>query len=297
MKNGIGSAALAYALWGLIPIYFKAIQTVPADQILAHRFVWSFLFLILLVILRRDWPALRASLTLRTFLIYLGAGLLLAINWGLFVWAVNNGHVLEASLGYFINPLVNVVLGVVFLRERLRPLQWIPVALASAGVLYLTISFGRLPWIALGLAFSFGLYGLVKKLAPLGPLPGLTLETGSLFVVALGYLIAVEIHGAGSFGHTTPQLSLLVALSGIVTAVPLLLFAIGARRVSLTTLGLLQYTSPTLQFLTGIFLYHETFTAERLIGFCAIWLALILFSAESLITARRTMAASPLPAD
>ncbi len=297
MKNGIGSAALAYAFWGLIPIYFKAIQAVPADQILAHRFVWSFLFLILIVILRRELPALRASLSLRTFLIYLGAGLLLAINWGLFVWAVNNGHVLEASLGYFINPLVNVVLGMVFLRERLRPAQWIPVTLASAGVLYLTFSFGRLPWIALGLAFSFGFYGLVKKLAPLSPLSGLTLETGSLLGVALAYLIAVEFHGAGSFGHTTPQISFLVSLSGIVTAVPLLLFAIGARQVPLTTLGLLQYTSPTLQFLTGVFLYHETFARERLIGFSVIWLALILFSIESLITSRRASGAVPLSAD
>lgn len=297
MKKGIASAALAYGLWGLIPIYFKTIQTVPADQILAHRFVWSFLFLILLVILRREWSALRAALTLRTFLIYLGAGLLLAVNWGVFVWAVNNGHVLEASLGYFINPLVNVVLGVVFLRERLRPLQWIPVALAAAGVLYLTLSFGRLPWIALGLAFSFGFYGLVKKLAPLGALQGLTMETGSLLVVALGYLVAVEIRGVGSFGHMAPQMNLLLALSGVVTAVPLLLFAVGARRVPLTTLGLLQYTSPTLQFLTGVFLYHEAFSQERLIGFCAIWLALILFSAESLISARRAAAPAPLAAD
>lgn len=297
MKKGIASAALAYGLWGLIPIYFKTIQTVPADQILAHRFVWSFLFLILLVILRRELSALRAALTLRTFLIYLGAGLLLAVNWGLFVWAVNNGHVLEASLGYFINPLVNVVLGVVFLRERLRPLQWIPVALASAAVLYLTLSFGRLPWIALGLAFSFGFYGLVKKLAPLGALQGLTMETGSLLVVALGYLVAVEIHGEASFGHASAQISLLLALSGVVTAVPLLLFAVGARRVPLTTLGLLQYTSPTLQFLTGVFLYHEAFSQERLIGFCAIWLALILFSAESLISTRRATAPAPLAAD
>lgn len=297
MRKSIGSAALAYALWGLIPIYFKAIQSVPADQILAHRFVWSFLFLILLVILRHELPAMRASTTRRTFGIYLGAGLLLAVNWGLFVWAVNNGHVLEASLGYFINPLVNVVLGVVFLRERLRPMQWIPVALASAGVLYLTISFGRLPWIALGLAFSFGFYGLVKKLAPLSPLHGLTLETGSLLLVALGYLVAVELGGAGSFGHVSPQLSLLLALSGIVTAVPLLLFAIGARQVPLTTMGLLQYTSPTLQFLTGVFLYHEAFTQARLIGFCIIWLALVLFSAESLIHVRRPLSVAPVSAD
>lgn len=287
MNKGIASAAGAYALWGFFPIYFKALHAAPADQIVAHRFAWSFLFLILLVILRRELPALRASLNLRTFLIYLGAGILLAGNWGLYVWGVNAGHVVETSLGYFINPLISVVLGVIFLRERLRPMQWVPVALAAAGVLYLTIGYGKLPWIALGLALSFGFYGLVKKLAPLGSLHGLTLETGTLLLVALGYLVFAEVRGVGSFGHLAPPTSLLLALSGIITAIPLLLFATGARNVPLSTLGLLQYIAPTIQFIIGVFLYHEAFTPDRMIGFSIIWLALILFSAESFITARR----------
>ncbi len=290
MNKGIASAAGAYALWGFFPIYFKALHAAPADQIVAHRFAWSFLFLILLVILRRELPSLRASLNPRTVLIYLGAGILLAGNWGLYVWGVNAGHVVETSLGYFINPLVSVVLGVIFLRERLRTMQWVPVALAAAGVLYLTLSYGKLPWIALGLAFTFGFYGLVKKLAPLGSLHGLTLETSTLLLVALGYLVVAEVRGVGSFGHVAPLTSLLLALSGIITAIPLLLFATGARSVPLSTLGLLQYIAPTLQFLIGVFLYHESFTPDRMIGFSIIWLALILFSAESFLTARRSAA-------
>ena len=294
MNKGIASAAGAYALWGFFPIYFKALHAAPADQIVAHRFAWSFLFLIMLVTLRRELPALRASLNRRTLLIYLGAGVLLAANWGLYVWGVNSGHVVETSLGYFINPLVSVVLGVLFLRERLRPLQWVPVVLAAAGVLYLTLSFGKLPWIALGLAFSFGFYGLIKKLAPLGSLHGLTLETGSLFVVAVAYLLAAELRGTGSFGHVAPMTSLLIALSGIITAIPLLLFATGARRVPLSTLGLLQYIAPTVQFIIGVFLYHEPFTTGRLIGFSIIWLALIFFSVESFLAGRQT--ATPVAA-
>ncbi len=290
MNKGILSAAGAYAMWGFFPIYFKAIQSAPADQIVAHRFAWSFLFLIAVVLLRRELPALRASLNRRTLLTYLGAGVLLSFNWGLYVWGINSGHVVETSLGYFINPLVSVVLGVIFLRERLRPLQWVPVALATAGVLYLTFSFGKLPWIALGLAFSFGFYGLIKKLAPLNSLHGLTLETGSLFVVALAYLVVAELRGVGSFGHVEPLTSLLIALSGIITAIPLLLFATGARQVPLSTLGLLQYFAPTIQFLIGVLLYHEPFTRDRLIGFSIIWLALIFFSAESLIVGRRAAA-------
>lgn len=288
MNKGIAAGAGAYALWGFFPIYFKAIHAAPADQIVAHRFAWSFLFLILVVLLRRELPALRASLNRRTLLTYLGAGLLLSANWGLYVWGVNSGNVVETSLGYFINPLVSVVLGVVFLRERLRPMQWVPVALATAGVLYLTISFGKLPWIALGLALSFGFYGLVKKLAPLSSLHGLTLETGTLFIVAVAYLVFAELRGVGSFGHVAPMTSLLIALSGIITAIPLLLFATGARRVPLSTLGLLQYIAPTVQFMIGVFLYNEPFTHDRLIGFSIIWLALVLFSAESLILGRRT---------
>lgn len=203
------------------------------------------------------------------------------------MWAVGIGQVVESSLGYFINPLVSVVLGVVFLHERLRPTQWLPVGLAAAGVLYLTFSYGSLPWIGLVLAFTFGLYGLLKKLAPLPSLPGLTFETGLIFFPALVYLLVMELLGKGSFGHTSISISLLLTLSGIVTAIPLLFFATGARSVPLSTLGLLQYIAPTLQFLIGVLVFHEPFTLERFVGFAFIWTALIIFSVETYLHLRR----------
>ena len=290
IDKGALYAAAAYFCWGLFPLYFKLLHQASAFQIVGHRIAWSFLFLLLILALRGEIPALRAAINLRTFLIYLGAGSLLAVNWSMYVWGVNAGFVVETSLGYFINPLVSVLLGVVILREKLRLLQWIPVGLAAAGVAYLTFSYGALPWLALALAFTFGLYGLFKKLAPLGSLPGLALETGAVFPVALGYLLFEEVRGGGVFGHAGLWISLLLAFSGVVTAVPLLFFATGARRVPLTLLGLIQYLSPTLQFLTGVFLFGEPFTPSRLIGFSFIWLALILFSAESLVTWRRNTA-------
>ena len=274
MKKGVISAAIAYALWGFFPIYFKAIQNVPAFQITAHRIVWSFLLMVVLVALWREFPALRSALNGRTLLIYLFASIFLGINWLIYVWAVNSGYIIEASLGYFINPLVSVLLGRVILGEKLRPVQWIPVGLACAGVLFLTVSYGRLPWIALTLAGAFGLYGLLKKIAPLAPLPGLALETAMLLLPALGYL--------------------LLALTGVVTAVPLLLFATAARRVPLTTMGLLQYITPSLQFLIGVFLYNEAFTQARLIGFGIIWLGLLVFSSESFLNRRGIPAATPV---
>jgi len=225
-------------------------------------------------------------------LLYFAVAVLLTVNWGVYVWAIANGHVVEASLGYFINPLVNVLLGTLFLREKLRPAQWIPVGLAAAGVLYLTVTYGRLPWIALGLAFSFGFYGLLKKVAPLGSFQGLTLETAILFLPALGYLIFAETQGIGAFGHVAWSTSLLLALTGVITTIPLLLFASGARRIPLTTLGLLQYVAPTLQFLIGVILYHEPFTQNRMIGFSIIWLALIIYSVESFVQYRKASVAA-----
>ncbi len=292
MNKGILSAALAYALWGFLPLYFKLIHDVPSIQTTAHRVTWSFLFLIAVVLARREWGAFRASLNKRTVLIFLAAAVLLAVNWLTYVFAVTSGFVIEASLGYFINPLVNVVLGMVFLREKLRPLQWLPVGLAALGVIYLTFSVGNLPWIALVLAFTFGFYGLVKKVAPLGSLHGLMLETTLLFVPATGYLIYAELSGTGSFGHTGPAVTFFLVLLGVVTAIPLLLFATGARNVALTTMGLLQYISPSLQFITGVFLFGEPFTHERVIGFSVIWLALALFSVESFLARRRSLLAA-----
>jgi chloramphenicol-sensitive protein RarD len=205
----------------------------------------------------------------------------------MYVWAVNAGHILETSLGYFINPLVSVLLGVIFLRERLRPAQWVPVLLALIGVVYMTISYGQIPWISLVLAFSFGLYGLVKKMAPLGSLHGLAMETGMIFIPALVFLLVEEFSGVGAFGHVSLQLTLLLAFSGVATAIPLLLFASGVRQVTLTTVGLLQYIAPTLQFILGVLVFSEPFGPERLVGFSIIWLALIVFSAENLLNRRK----------
>jgi chloramphenicol-sensitive protein RarD len=286
MNKGILSGIAAYTLWGFFPIYFRALESVSAFQVSAHRFVWSFLFLMVVVAVRGELRSLRSVITRRNLLVYLGAGALLGINWLTFVWGVQAGFVVEASLGYFINPLVSVVLGVVFLRERLRLAQWIPVALAAAGVVYLTISHGSLPWIALVLAFSFGLYGFMKKLAPLGSLQGLTLETGTMFVPALAFLAFEHASGNGAFGQVGFLPTLLLALLGVVTAIPLLLFANGAKNIPLSTLGLLQYISPTIQFLIGVLLYGEPFSPDQLIGFGMIWVALIIFSAENLLNRR-----------
>lgn len=273
----------AYLIWGFFPLYFKALASIPSSQILAHRFVWSFLLLTFILAQRKEWQAFVKHLrNKKTLAIYALAGSLLALNWGTYVWAVNAGFVLEASLGYFINPLVNVLLGVLFLRERLRWSQWLPVGIAAVGVAYLTIQYHKLPWIALTLAFSFGLYGLVKKVAPLSSLYGLTLETMVLFIPAVLYLTQQEMNGAGGFGHATLWVNVLVLLSGVITVIPLLMFGSAARLIPLWTMGLLQYIAPTCQFLLGVLIFHEPFTTERLIGFAMIWLALLIFSTERL---------------
>ena len=299
MKNkGVLFALAAYILWGFFPLYFKAIQQVSALQILAHRIAWGFVFTLAVVLMLRQWKEFRASIfNRRTFLIYAGASVVLGINWFTYVWAVITNHVVESSLGYFINPIVSVLLGVIFLRERLRTFQWVAIAMVTAGVVYLTITFGQLPWISLLLAVTFGFYGLLKKIAPLGALHGITLETAVLTIPSLAYLFIVNANGTGTFGHSTPLLDFLLVLSGPVTAIPLLLFATGARRIPLTTIGLLQYIAPTLQFLLGVLVFHEPFDQSRLIGFMIIWLALVLFSVENLLARRRTPSTAPIPAE
>jgi chloramphenicol-sensitive protein RarD len=287
MQKGVLAAIGAYVLWGFLPIYWKFLHSVPALQIMTHRVVWSFIFLAILITIRREWEPLRTSLDKRTILIYLGAGSILAVNWLTYIWAVNANYIVETSLGYFINPLVSVVLGVIFLKERLRPLQWVPVGMAAVGVLYLSFNYGRLPWIALVLALSFGIYGLIKKLAPLGALHGLTVETGAVFIPSLGYLIAAQAVGVGQYGHGTPGQTVLLTLTGVVTAIPLLLFAVGARRIPLSMVGILQYIAPSIQFLIGVLLYKEPFTPARLAGFAIIWLALIVFTLEGFWQRRR----------
>lgn len=282
MKHGILAGILAYTLWGLLPGYWKALQAVPALEILCHRTVWSLLFVAAVLALRRQWAWLRqARAAPRTLLLSLASACLLSLNWLLYIWAVNSGHVVDSSLGYFIAPLVNVLLGVIFLRERLRVRQTVAIGLAALGVVLLTVGYGAFPWIAVGLALSFGFYGLLRKVSPLGSLEGLSLETGVLSLPALAYLLWIEGIGSGSFGHAGIVPTLLLAGTGIVTALPLLLFAHAARQVRLATVGIMQYISPTFQFLLGVLAYGEPLTPARLLGFVPIWLALALYTLES----------------
>src|SRR5690349_8966370 len=294
MNKGIWNGIAAYAMWGVFPIYWKLLHEVPALQVIGHRISWSFLLLILYILLTRQWNAFRSAvLTPKTLGIYAIAGILLTVNWLVYVWGVNAGFIVETSLGYFINPLLSVLLGVLFLHERLRPAQWIPVILATVGVTYLTVAYGRLPWIALSLAFSFGFYGFVKKLAPLGSLYGLTLETGIVFPMALIYLAFVGSNGTGAFLHEGAGIDLLLIGAGVVTTIPLLMFASAARQIPLTVVGLLQYIAPTMQFLIGVFLYKEPFDHAQLIGFGIVWVALIIFWVEN-FTANR-LPVEPIP--
>lgn len=291
-KKGIIFAAGAYLCWGLLPVYWKALQQVPATEILAHRMTWSLLVVLLLLAARRSWswvrPVLRDRRTLLTFTV---SALLLAANWLIYIWAVNADHVVETSLGYFINPLMSVALGMVVLRERLRPAQLVAILIAAGGVLFLTINHGRLPWIALGLALTFAFYGLLRKTATLNSLEGLALETGVLFLPALLYLIHLERQGTGSFGHVAPTTSFLLMLAGAATTIPLLLFASGARRIPMTVLGVLQYIAPTLQFVLGVFVFGESLTTERLIGFVFVWIALLIFAGEGFVQRRAALRA------
>jgi chloramphenicol-sensitive protein RarD len=286
MTQGIWYAVAAYTMWGLLAVYWKWLGVVPAPQLLSHRIAWSFAILVAFFGVTRRWKAVTEAVRQpRVLGIYLIAACLVTVNWLTYVWAVNAGFIVETSLGYFINPLVSVALGVVLLRERLRPWQWLPVTLAALGVLYLTFVYGELPWIALTLAFSFGCYGLVKKKAPLPPMDGLVLETGLMFVPAVSYLCLAETQGQGMFLHLTWDLNLLLVGSGLVTIVPLILFAAAAQRIPLSLVGILQYLAPTLQLLVGVFVYHETVGA-RLIGFMFVWMALLIFMIESMLQGR-----------
>jgi len=292
-REGILYAFGAYFLWGLTPIYWKLIQHVPAIQLIGHRIAWSFILLSAVLFATRQWRELhRLASNRRVMRIYLVAAALVGCNWFVYVWAVNSGHILEASLGYFINPLLSVLLGVVFLRERLRLFQWIAVGLAAAGVIYLTATYGRLPWIALGLAFSFGFYGLVKKTAPLSSLHGLTLETGILLVPSLIFLTYQDRLGQGAFLHTGIGSDLLMAGAGLVTTIPLLMFVSAARRIPLTTIGIMHYITPTCQFLIGVLIYKEAFDASRALGFGFVWSGLIIFAVEGYRTLRTIPAKS-----
>ena len=291
MRSGIIYAALAFFCWGLFPIYFHALGEVPPLQILAHRMLWSLAFLLILLLLRRDWKWLKVVRQPRVFFSFVLSALLLSANWLVYIWSVMNHHVIEASLGYFIHPLVNIVMGYLILKERMRPLQWAAIGVAALGVAWLTWQAGTVPWIALFLALSFGGYGLLRKTAALGPLEGLSFETIVLFPLAAGYVIWLTVHGQNVFINTASDTTRwLLIMAGPLTAIPLLLFATGARKIPLSILGLLQYLSPTLQFLLGVWLFKEAFSADRLVGFVLIWSALALFAGEGLL--RRQPAAA-----
>lgn len=293
MNRGILYGIGAYVAWGFFPIYWKFLHHVPAIQLIGHRIIWSCLLLLVVIAISKQWDEFRRTITVKVLRIYTIAALLIGVNWFLYVWAVNANFIVETSLGYFINPLLSVLMGVIFLKERLRLAQWIPVILAAIGVTYLTFIYGRLPYIALSLAFSFGLYGLVKKISPLGSLYGLTIETAILFIPALIYLIVVQVNGTAAFLHTGTASDLLMVGAGLVTTVPLLMFASAARSIPLWVVGLLQYIAPTLQFMIGVFIYKEPFSHNQLIGFGIVWAALIIFLAENYFASRQS--AEPLP--
>ena len=277
-------AAASYVAWGLFPAYFLLLRSVSPVEVLAHRMIWSLVFLSIVLAFRRQWlwlrPLIRQPRLVGGFAV---SAALLSGNWFLYIWAVNSGHVIDASLGYFINPLVNIVLGFVLLQERLRPAQWFAVAIAALGVVWLTWQGHHFPWIAIVLALSFGFYGLMRKLAALGPLEGLSLETLLLFPLAVAYLAWTAFIGNNAFIQADLALRLVMMAAGPVTAIPLLLFAAGARRIRLSTLGLLQFIAPTLQLLLGIWMFHEPFAGARMWGFVIIWAALALYSAEGLL--------------
>ena len=277
-KSGLVYALISYGIWGIFPLYWKMLLQVPPQQILAHRIVWSMAFLFLMLVWRRD----------RVFVQYLSSpkilgtlvlsGTFIGINWFTYIYAVNNNHIVEASLGYYINPMVNVLLGVVFMKERLSRIQMIAVAFAFAGVAYLTIHYGKIPVISIILAFSFGIYGLIRKKANLQSMPGLMVETLLLAPVALWYLWHINTLGIGAFGHYSRFYDTLLILGGPVTALPLFWFGIAATRIPLSTLGFIQYLSPTIQLLIGIFVFSEPFNTAYMVSFGMVWIGLGIYS-------------------
>ncbi|MGV7211062.1 EamA family transporter RarD [Oxalobacteraceae bacterium A2-2] len=289
MNPGILYAALAFFLWGLFPLYFHAISGVPPQEILGHRILWSLAFLVVVLTVRQQWKWLpRVLATPRVLASFAASAILLSTNWFVYIWSVNNGHVIDASLGYFINPLVNVLLGLLVLKEKLRRGQWMAIMVAAAGVAWLSWQAGQVPWIALILGLTFGAYGLLRKTAALAALEGLSLETMILFPAALAYVLWLSSNGNNSFLNTPSDTTRwLLAAAGPITAIPLLLFAAGARKIPMAVLGLLQYISPTMQALLGVWFFHEAFPPARLLGFVIIWAALLLYMAEGLWVARQ----------
>jgi chloramphenicol-sensitive protein RarD len=291
-RKGLAITAGTFFLWGVVPLYWHLLKAVPSLQIIAHRIVWSAVLVLGWLLLKNGaswWRQIGAQPRAMPLLGI--SSLLIAFNWGLYIWAVNAGHVVETSLGYFINPLINVVLGVLVLRERLSPAQWVAVAFALLGVAWLTLQAGSPPWIALGLAFSFGLYGLVRKLISVDPVAGLGVESAYLVLPALAYVVWGELGHGGGFVHGFGwKNDLLLVFGGVVSAVPLIGFAYGVRRIPLSIVGLLQYIAPTIQLLIGVLVFKEAFGPERMIGFAAIWLGLLIFASDGLWRSRQRVA-------
>jgi chloramphenicol-sensitive protein RarD len=286
--SGLIFGGASFVIWGASPLYWKALGHVPAIEIVLHRIVWSFVFLVPLILIRKKWTEFTATIKSRqAILILLVSTLLVSCNWLIYIWAVNAGHLLQASLGYYINPLVNVLLGMVFLKEKLRRPQVFAVLLAALGVLYLTFFFGQFPWIALTLAFSFGLYGLIHKTMSMGSLVGLTTETLIAGIPALACLLYLGHQGQGIFLNQGIATDLMLMASSIVTAVTLLFFSFGTRRLKLSTVGILQYIAPSCMFLMAVFLFNEPFFKAQIISFLMIWTALAIYSTDSVRYYRR----------
>jgi chloramphenicol-sensitive protein RarD len=289
-RRGLLLGFAAYGLWGLFPLYWPLLEPAGAVEILAHRIVWSLVVMAVLVVAVRRTGHLRTLLaTPRTRAILTGAAVLIAVNWGTYIWGVNNEHVVETSLGYFINPLVTVLMGVVLLGERLRRLQWLALGIAAVAVVGLTVEYGRPPWVAIVLALSFGSYGLAKKKANSGAVESLTVETMVLAPIALGYLVWLSASGGSHFTSAGSGHAVLLATTGLVTAVPLICFGGAATRVSLTAIGLMQYVTPSIQFAIGVFWYGEPMPPMRWVGFGLVWVALAVFTVETLHHRRRQL--------
>jgi chloramphenicol-sensitive protein RarD len=288
-RSGLIAGIAAFATWGLIPVYWKLLSNIPASEILAHRFVWTTLFLIALLSWQHRWPEVGEATRSRRALLYcFASGVAISVNWLFFIWAVNVGRVIETSLGYFMTPLVNVLFGAIFLRERLTRWQFISVMLALVGVLNLTFGYGRLPWLAITLCISFGLYGLLRKKSGVRPIPGLFLETTLLTPIAAGYLLYLQRTGNSTFGSAPWSLILILISTGVVTGLPLVWFGHAARHLRMTTVGFLQYLAPSCSFFLGVYLYHEPFTRAHLITFTFIWVALVIFTVEAIWRWRST---------
>ncbi|WP_411954149.1 EamA family transporter RarD [Alkalibacillus sp. S2W] len=283
-RIGILYATFAYLLWGLLPLYWKLIEHVPAWEILAHRIFWSLAFMIVFILVIRRWHLLVAEVkslftNAKTALGISAAGIVISLNWVIYIWAVNSDHVLDASLGYYINPLISILFGLIFLKERFSSIQWVAIALAFIGVSYMTINLGSFPWAALALAMTFGIYGLLKKVVQLNAIFGLAIETMVVAPIAFIYIAGLEFSGGGALGSSWGTTLILIG-AGVATAIPLLLFAQGAKRIPLSLIGFLQYLAPTLMLLIGVFLYNEPFTSVHAVTFILIWLGLILYTYE-----------------